>query len=394
MAELPGLLGTDENYNSASDEEFNPDAVVAAEESSSSDTDDEFNTRATNRKTKTKRKRDAPIDDELDSGDEATITAARKKRRTGKKDVSGGDEDLHLSDADGGEGGLIKTRAQRRTEQKERRPLADTAGATADIDEIWSKLASAPVAKPPEPSPPAAPANGDVQQPTSSTVAAATAREDEETITIKRTYDFAGDRITEERQVPKNSAEARLYLTQQEAQKQQQDQQLSERKSAPRSSASATPPPDGSPATASDDGKPKVRRPLRRPSRFDPNPTGEVKGLPPDKQLTWANRRRLLDPTLVALSPAPHANQGDGMTAAERAAVAGERRLDKAQKLNTVDKSRLDWAGYVDREGIADELDEYGRAKEGYLGRMDFLSRVDERRDAERKAAKMKGVGA
>ncbi|KAK8203428.1 bucentaur or craniofacial development-domain-containing protein [Phyllosticta paracitricarpa] len=376
MSEIPGLIDTEENYNSASDEEFNPETVVAAEESSSSDSDDESNARATKRKTKTKRKRDAPDGDELDSGDEATITAARKKRRAGKKEAPGEDEDLHLSDADGGEGGLVKTRAQRRNEYKERRPLAGVEGATADIDAIWSKLASEPVAKPPEPSPPAPPANGDLQQPLGKTVPA-TAPEDEETITIKRTYDFAGDRITEERQVPKNSAEARL-------------------KSSPGSSDSATPPPDGSPAAASDAAKPKIRRPLRRPSRFDPNPAGEVKGLPPDKQLTWANRRRLLDPTLAAVSPIPLAlaDKGDGTTPAEGAAVAGGRRLDKAQKLNTVDKSRLDWAGYVDREGIADELDEYGRAKEGYLGRMDFLNRVDERRDADRRAAKMKGVGA
>ncbi|KAK7517868.1 bucentaur or craniofacial development-domain-containing protein [Phyllosticta citriasiana] len=376
MSEIPGLIDTEENYNSASDEEFNPETVVAAEESSSSDSDDESNARATKRKTKTKRKRNAPDGDELDSGDEATITAARKKRRAGKKEASGEDEDLHLSDADGGEGGLVKTRAQRRNEHKERRPLAGVEGATADIDAIWSKLASEPVAKPPEPSPPGPPANGDLQQPLGTTVPA-TAPEDEETITIKRTYDFAGDRITEERQVPKNSAEARLEPS-------------------PGSSDSATPPPDGSPVAASDAAKPKIRRPLRRPSRFDPNPAGEVKGLPPDKQLTWANRRRLLDPTLAALSPIPlaSADKRDGTTPAEGAAVAGGRRLDKAQKLNTVDKSRLDWAGYVDREGIADELDEYGRAKEGYLGRMDFLNRVDERRDADRRAAKMKGVGA
>ncbi|KAK8233789.1 bucentaur or craniofacial development-domain-containing protein [Phyllosticta capitalensis] len=388
----PSVLIDDENYNSASDDEFNPDTVVAEEDSSSSSSDDESNNRASNRKTtKNKRKRDTPDDEALDSGDEVTINKARKKRRGGRKDGSD-DEDVLLSDAEGGEGGLVKTRAQRRTEQKERRPLAGIEGATANIDEIWSQLASAPVARHPEPSTPTIPTNGDAQKP--SATPAATAPEDEETITIKRTYDFAGDRITEERQVPKNSAEAKLYLSQQEAQKQQE--QKNSKTDAPSRSASATPPPDGAPAAPSEDAKSTVRRPLRRPSRFDPNPTGEVKGLPADKQLTWANRRRLLDPTLAAASPIPLglADKGGSMTPAEGAAAVGAQRLEKAQKLNTVDKSRLDWAGYVDREGIADELDEYGRAKEGYLGRMDFLSRVDERREAERREAKMKGVGA
>lgn len=86
-----------------------------------------------------------------------------------------------------------------------------------------------------------------------------------------------------------------------------------------------------------------LRRPKKRVSQFEPNPNGIVKGLPPP-----------------------------------------------GQKLNTIEKSKLDWAGYVDKAGIKDELDVAEKAKEGYLGRMDFLGRVEAKREDERKNAKLK----
>ena len=141
------------------------------------------------------------------------------------------------------------------------------------------------------------------------------ASNNEDMIIIKRTYDFAGDTITEEKTVPKASAEAALFL-------QSQNQ--------------PTPPTD----------RPAVRRPKKRPSMFD------SKGA----------------------AGAPSALTG----------------ASKAPKLNTIEKSKLDWAGFVDKEGIADELDEHSRAKEGYLGRMDFLGRVEAKREEELKSARNK----
>jgi hypothetical protein len=67
------------------------------------------------------------------------------------------------------------------------------------------------------------------------------------------------------------------------------------------------------------------------------------------------------------------------------------KRPDKAQKLNVVDKSRMDWTGFVDKEGIADELDTHGKTKEAYLGRMEFLAGVEARREDER--MRVKGAG-
>ncbi len=83
-------------------------------------------------------------------------------------------------------------------------------------------------------------------------------------------------------------------------------------------------------------GKPALRRPKKRVSMFDPNPNG-VSG----------------------------------------AAAAS----DKGPKLNTIEKSKLDWAGYVDQEGIKEELDKAEKGKDGYLGKQDFLGRVGAKRE-------------
>lgn len=54
---------------------------------------------------------------------------------------------------------------------------------------------------------------------------------------------------------------------------------------------------------------------------------------------------------------------------------------DKGPKLNTIEKSKLDWAGYVDQEGIKEELDKAEKGKDGYLGKQDFLGRVGAKRE-------------
>ncbi|EOD47262.1 putative swr1p complex component protein [Neofusicoccum parvum UCRNP2] len=401
MADPLSLL-QDDDYNSASDEEFDPTAAAAAadDDDDAASTSDDEEPRATKpRKPAKGGKRKRDVDDaELDSGDEATIAAARRRGNKKQRQADGEDDDVPLlSDEEGGEGGLVKTRAQRRLEQKERRPLARVDGATADVDAIWAALSTAPVGRSAKEEQERATRDEDMAAEERGAAAPPPPAEEveEEMITIKRTYDFAGDRITEERQVPKASAEARLYL----AQQQEKLEKQAAAKKTPGSSATpdtaegggSTPAADGKALPEEEQqpaDKPFVRRPLRRPTRFESNPTAEVRTLPPEKQLTWARRRALLDPTAATPLTAP-ANAADNEAQAANASIlVANKNKEKAQKLNTVDKSRLDWAGYVDKEGIADELDEYGRAKEGYLGRMDFLNRVDQRRDEERRAAK------
>ena len=91
-----------ENYHSASDEDFNPTAEPDVSDSSDNDDAEEMAAKAV-KKARQKTKR--PAEEDLDSGDEATIQELRRKRQRGDSEALSEDED--------GEGGLIKTRAQR-----------------------------------------------------------------------------------------------------------------------------------------------------------------------------------------------------------------------------------------------------------------------------------------
>lgn len=144
-------------------------------------------------------------------------------------------------------------------------------------------------------------------------------------ITIKRTYNFAGTTTTEEKLVLRESAEARLYF-------------------------SSLKPPT---TTDEDLSKPPLRRPLKRPSRFD-------------------------------TSAAPSSDLAKLMTALKAPKLQkslAELKAERGEKLNTVDKSRLDWVSYVDKEKLKDELDKAEKAKGGYLDRMDFLGRSEMARE-------------
>lgn len=160
-----------------------------------------------------------------------------------------------------------------------------------------------------------------------------------EMVKIRRTYKFAGDVTTEEKMVPKDSAEAKLYFT---------------------SGGNAEAVTDADVERAANAKSAlKLRRPLRKISRFDPNPTGSIKK-------SWEKQ--------------PVAATDTGVDNA------------RGPKINTVEKSRLDWAAYVDQAGIKDELRSHSKAKEGYLNRMDFLDRVDSKKEDERRSVRLRGL--
>jgi hypothetical protein len=47
---------------------------------------------------------------------------------------------------------------------------------------------------------------------------------------------------------------------------------------------------------------------------------------------------------------------------------------NKPAKMNVLEKSRMDWAGFVDKEGINDDLKRFN--KDGYVERQEFLKRT------------------
>jgi hypothetical protein len=361
---------TTEKYDESQDEDFHPDDVPQAGQDSSSSDDDGASAKPTPRSGKRK----APADDELDSGDEVTIQAARKKKKKKSKklkkqrkghknhdndnintnnDDDDGDEDDDnplLSDS---EGGLIKTRAQRRVEKVQRRPLARTDGATIDVDALWALMTAAPL-KPVQPTAvPDAPVNQPA--PAANAPLPLAAVHEEEQIIISKTYTFAGQDTTEEKSVPRSHIQK--YIS-----------------DGWRTSDAADKPAEPDPKPKANTSK--IRRPLRRPSRFDANPTGYVRTLAPEHQLTYPRATATATATISA----------NGLMPPPELPAKGK---EKAHKLNVVDKSRMDWTGFVDKEGIAEELDTHGKTKEAYLGRMDFLAGVEARREEERKRVKV-----
>jgi len=290
----------EEDYNSAEDEDFDPAAFPqrTAEESEPSDSEPEQST------TKPKQKR---------------------KRRRGSSSSEGS-----YGDISGGEGGLIKTRAQRLKESTEKGKLGgvlggDAGAATTDVDELWRQMNSKPSPKGRSPLPETKQrgAPDEEKSDKGDGVRVGTNTLGEETITISRTYTFAGNVVTEGKTVPKSSQEAQTYLS--------------------------TLPPASSVPTSSAPSAQTNGLPSRRP--------------PPKK------RASAFDSAAAARKPATPAS---------------------APKLNTLEKSRLDWAGFVDKEGIGDELKKHTSGDKSYLDRQAFLGRVDEKREKAWKEGKGK----
>ncbi len=99
----------DEDYHSSSDEDFNPETAPADENISESEAEDgEGDEPASGRPCAKKRRKTTWNDDRdsFDSGDEAIVRKGKKRRKGHDKE----------NDEEGGDGGLIKTRAQRAKE--------------------------------------------------------------------------------------------------------------------------------------------------------------------------------------------------------------------------------------------------------------------------------------
>lgn len=161
----------------------------------------------------------------------------------------------------------------------------------------------------------------------------------ERTVTIPHTYIFAGETHTSTKTVPASSPEALAYLS-----------------SKSKSSAKAT--------------GPTLRRPLARKGLLDPNPGSLIK-----------NR------TVPPRADLPPSIGGNGARYLSTDTKTHEGKENKL-KLNTVEKSKLDWEAEVERQGMREELEKAEKSGTSYLGRMEFLGRVEGGEEEERRRAR------
>ncbi|KAF4121300.1 Bucentaur or craniofacial development [Geosmithia morbida] len=340
----------EDDYLSSQDSDFAPDAVPADDDDDdddASDSEDETVAIGQQKPKKQDHDDDAGYDN---SGDETIIKKGEKRnKKKSKAENDDGDDD------DGGQGGLIKTRRQRAAEKEERRVAAVTGPVTIDVDAVWAQMLSGkPItapntvittdsAEPGEAESELVPEPREEQR----------SKPPSDLVRIRRTYTFAGKVHTEEKMVPRDSAEAGLYFAQK----------------AREAGADADADADDQDGSGSGDSLP-ARRATKRAFRsaFEPLP-------PPSTDQAHTHHRTDLNLSVSARMQARREAQ----------------QQQQAKKLNTVEKSRMDWAGFVDKEGIKDELELAGRAKDSYASREDFLARSEARREEGAWKARMAG---
>ncbi len=67
--------------------------------------------------------------------------------------------------------------------------------------------------------------------------------------------------------------------------------------------------------------------------------------------------------------------------------------MKAAKKLNTVEKSKLDWEAEVERQGMREELERAEKSGKSYLGRREFLERVEGKGEEEARLQRLKLAG-
>ncbi|CCD25513.1 Swc5p NDAI_0F01950 [Naumovozyma dairenensis CBS 421] len=277
---------------------------------------------------------DADDDDDDDDDAETNLSdddeeeQKEGKTRSGKNDYSKIESET---------GGLIKTRKARQLEEelnrKRKYEQLEVTSVPSSINDIWEELKQTSNKRLSK--------RHAVQGKNNGSVLATSTQGDEqdvssfddgsENILIERSYKFAGELIHEKKYVSRSSAEGREYLNA----VQFQDEMKTTEGKEPNLNV-------GSKEADSKDGHGRMenlnlRRPLKRQPILEQIISGAIK-----------------------------------------------------PKLTTLEKSKLDWATYVDKEGINDELQLYN--KDGYLAKQDFLNRVESKKDEKYKEFRQKQI--
>ncbi|KAM0752904.1 BCNT-domain-containing protein [Meredithblackwellia eburnea MCA 4105] len=175
-------------------------------------------------------------------------------------------------------------------------------------------------------------------------------------IKITVQYEFAGEKITQEKEVLETSEEAKRWLA-----KQGKKNEVS---------SAAGEKPNGQPGSSTEN---KTSGIPSADALFGPEDITPSTGSAPSSSSTPQNP---ITTTSDSLKPklAPKRAKAGGLAGMAAA-------LAKPAKLNTLEKSKLDWNRFVDKEELAEDLS--NARKDGYLEKQDFLRRTDSKREED-----------
>uniref|UniRef100_A0A0K3CGP8 SWR1-complex protein 5 n=1 Tax=Rhodotorula toruloides TaxID=5286 RepID=A0A0K3CGP8_RHOTO len=174
-------------------------------------------------------------------------------------------------------------------------------------------------------------------------------KQEEELVKIVVEYEFAGEKVAQEKMVPRSSAEAQAYFA----------------RNPSASSSTSTSQPSGSASAPSDPTSSSLD------ALFGPDTSTSAT---PDAPSASASPAPVPAPSKPAppAGGAPKRKKAGGL-----AGVAASLGVGKPAKLNTLEKSKLDWNSFVSTQtGLEDTL-AHAR-KDGYLEKRDFLDRGEE----------------
>ncbi|RKF76955.1 SWR1-complex protein 5 [Golovinomyces cichoracearum] len=333
----PVLSPNEDDYVSSEDSDFDPDRIPKEESDKSSNEGSESEDYTKDASISQKIRLSQKINEKFETKNSRNKTVnvrTRKTRNEKKKELS---NDVDVDRDARGEGLFVKTRsklAQEKSQMKDSNAVQ--ASATIDVDAVWEAMKMGKPLPYLKESPALNSELSQSHQPDESIDRHEKIRlpsqilddAHDSTITINRVYKFAGKTHSEQKVVASNSAEAKLYLQTN---------------------------PDNSDAAPSP--KPKRRPKLARRSKFEPVNEAILQR----SDLCLGIKKKIL----TSVDPS-----------------------SSEKKLNTVEKSALDWASFVDKEGIAHQLDAAGKSKDAFKARQEFLARVEQKKEYESRRAR------
>ncbi|GAA6064260.1 hypothetical protein JCM10212_002587 [Sporobolomyces blumeae] len=213
----------------------------------------------------------------------------------------------------------------------------------------------------------------------------ARAHEDGDLVEIEVTYEFAGEKISQSKRVPRTSREAQAYFA------------LHPPHPHPRGSTFESP---QSGSSGTNPSVPRSTAPSSIDALFGPE-ADPVASKEPDSSTstttTTATATTAMTTTTAPRAeatdadrpPPPRKRKAPGGGLGALASSLGVGPGAKPPKLNTLEKSKLDWDSYVSKEtGLSDTLSH--ARKDGYLEKRDFLDRVERRKEEGYEAGKKK----